>query len=179
MNRLIIALLGSFMIIAGAWAAEEETTQAQTQTAGPAAKPPAGHPGYAHCGDNDKEMERAVENAQRSLGFFMAALRAHKNGDGVFEIKKAFVDGDKVEHIWIRGVTYDGKRFHGKVDNQPVEVNNTHLGQHVTVAPQEVDDWSFVKDGKLIGAYTTRVLYARLTPEEKAEYDKQAQPKAQ
>jgi len=44
----------------------------------------------------------------------MAALRAKKNGDTVFEIKKGFIDGDKVEHLWIREVTYDGKNFHGK-----------------------------------------------------------------
>src|SRR2546430_16715644 len=179
MNLSIVALLGSFVLVAGAWAAEEEKTQTQPTTAGTAATSSAAHPDYAHCGDDDKEMGRAVENAQRTLGFFMAALRAHKNSDGVFEIKKAFVDGDKVEHIWIRGVTFDGKNFHGAVDNRPVEVANTHLGQRVTVAPKDVDDWSFVKDGKLIGAYTTRVLYARLTPEEKAEYDKGTQHKAQ
>ena len=39
---------------------------------------------------------------QKSLGFFMAALRAKKDGDTVFEIKKGFVDGNKVEHLWIR-----------------------------------------------------------------------------
>ena len=55
--------------------------------AGRAAKAP-GHPGYAQVSDDDKQMDRAVENAQKSLGFFMAALRAKKNGDTVFEIKK-------------------------------------------------------------------------------------------
>jgi uncharacterized protein YegJ (DUF2314 family) len=54
-----------------------------------------------------------------------------------------------------------------------------HEGQRVTVAPQDVDDWLFLKDGKLIGAYTTRVLYARLTPEQKAEFDKNSGYKIQ
>ena len=135
------------------------------------------HPGYAQVGDDDKQMDRAVEHAQRSLGFFMAALRAKKSGDTAFEVKKAFVDSDKVEHLWIRGVTFDGKNFHGAVDNQPVEIANAHPGQRVTVAPQEVDDWMFLKNGKLMGGYTTRVLYARLSPEEKAAFDKQAEYK--
>ena len=86
--------------------------------------------------------------------------------------KQYIVDGDKVEHVWIRGVTFDGKNFHGKVDNEPVDVSNVHDGQRVTVAPQDIDDWMFLKDGKLIGAYTTRVLCARMTPQEKAEFDK-------
>jgi len=120
-------------------------------------------------------MDRAVENAQKSLGFFMAALRAKKNGDTVFEIKKGFIDGDKVKHLWIREVTYDGKNFHGKIDNRPLEVSNVQLGQRVSVAPQDVTDWMFLKDGKLIGGYTTRVLYARMSPEDKAEFDKRAE----
>jgi uncharacterized protein YegJ (DUF2314 family) len=49
------------------------------------------------------------------------------------------------------------------------------MGERVTVAPQDVTDWMFLKDGKLIGGYTTRVLYARLSPEDKAEFDKHAE----
>jgi uncharacterized protein YegJ (DUF2314 family) len=167
---LTIALLGA----AGQGAAEEETTH----MAGRSAKAP-GHPGYQQVSDDDQQMDRAVENAQKSLAFFMAALRAKKDGDSVFEIKKAFVDGDKVEHLWIRGVTYDGQNFHGQINNRPLDVKNVQLGQHVTVAPPAVDDWMFLKNGKLIGAYTTRVLYARLSPEDKAEFDRQAQFKVE
>jgi uncharacterized protein YegJ (DUF2314 family) len=130
---------------------------------------------YSNVSDDDKQMDRAVENAQRTLGFFMAALHAKHNGDTVFEIKKGFIDGDKVEHFWIKKVTYDGKNFHGEIDNRPLEVNNVHLGQRVSVAPQDVTDWMFLKDGKLIGGYTTRVLYARLSPEDKAKFDKHAE----
>jgi len=120
-------------------------------------------------------MDRAVENAQRTLGFFMAALHAKYTGDTLFEIKKGFIDGDKVEHLWMKRVTYDGKNFHGEIDNRPRDVNNVHLGQRVTVGPEAVSDWMFLKDGKLIGGYTTRVLYARLSPEDKAEFDRHAE----
>jgi uncharacterized protein YegJ (DUF2314 family) len=161
MKLLVVGLLSWLAISPGIRGAEEETTH------------------YAQVGDEDKQMDRAIENAQRTLGFFMAAVRAKKPGDEEFEIKQAFVDGDKVEHVWIRGVTFDGKNFHGKVDNRPVDVKNVHEGQRVTVAPQDVDDWMFLKDGKLIGAYTTRVLYARLTPAEKAEFDKNSGYKIQ
>ena len=42
---------------------------------------------------------------------------------------------DKVEHIWISSVTYDGKNFHGKINNRPLDVKNVHLSRMVTVAP--------------------------------------------
>jgi uncharacterized protein YegJ (DUF2314 family) len=158
------------LILASVWPADGQDATA----AEPAAKPPAAS-GCAQVSDNDKQMDRAVENAQRNLAFFIAALRAKKSGDTVFEIKKGFIDGNNVEHLWVKEVTYDGKKFHGKIDNQPLEVKNAHAGARVTVSPEEVVDWMFLKDGKLIGGYTTRVLYARLTPEEKAEFDKRAE----
>jgi uncharacterized protein YegJ (DUF2314 family) len=170
MKALFIALLTLGAVTARIASAAEESTA----TTGPESNMP-GHPGVARVSDDDKQMDRAVENAQRNLGFFIAALRAKKSGDSVFEIKKAFVDGDKVEHLWIREVSYDGKNFRGKIDNQPVDIGNAHAGQRVKVAPGDVDDWMFLKGGKLIGGYTTRVLYARLSPDEKAEFDKRAE----
>jgi uncharacterized protein YegJ (DUF2314 family) len=176
MKSFFIALITALLCTTGVSAAEEETGAAPT-TGREATVP--GRPGFARVSDNDPQMDRAVENAQKTLAFFMAAVRAKKNGDTAFEIKKGFVDGDKVEHLWIKVASFDGKNFHGKIDNQPIDVNNAHSGQRVTVAPPDVDDWMFLKDGKLIGAYTTRVLYARLSPEEKAQYDKQAEFKIQ
>jgi uncharacterized protein YegJ (DUF2314 family) len=170
MKTFFIALLALAVPTIGAPAAEEETTH----MAGRAAKKP-GRPGYMQVADDDKAMERAVEHAQRSLGFFMAALRANKPGDSTFQIKKGFVDGNKCEHLWINSVTYDGKIFHGRINNRPLEVKNVHLGQRVTVTPRDVSDWMFLKNGKLMGGYTTRVLYARLSPEDKAQFDKEAE----
>ena len=170
MKLFFIAFIGILSFgIRAVPAAEQDTGQ----TASPATTA-SGKTDYAKVSDDDKQMDRAVENAQRTLGFFMAALKAKKNGDTVFEVKKGFIDGDKVEHLWIKRVTYDGKNFHGEIDNQPLEVSNVHSGQRVTAAPEVVTDWMFLKDGKLIGGYTTRVLYARLSPEDKAEFDKHA-----
>src|SRR3978361_2370201 len=141
MKKLTIALLG--ILAAGNLPAAEQET---THLAGHENKT-AGAPGYQQVEDNDKQCDRGVQHAQRSLGFFMAALRAKKPGDTSFGIKKGFVDGDKVEHLWITDVTYDGTNFHGKIDNRAVDVKNVHLGQRVTVAPRDVSDWMFVKEG--------------------------------
>jgi len=133
-----------------------------------------GPPGYASVADNDRAMEHAVRCARHSLGFFVAALRAKKPGDSGFEVKKAFVDGNNVEHLWIGDLSFDGKNFHGVINNKPRDLHNVKLGQAVTLAPGEVSDWMFVKSGRLIGGYTTRVLYARLSPSDRALFNKEA-----
>ena len=133
-----------------------------------------GNKGSAVVEDNDDAMDRAVTKARESLGFFLAALQAKKPDSHDFEVKKCFIDGDKVEHIWVGNIRWDGKRFHGRVDNKPLDVSNVHLGQGVTVTPEDLTDWMFVKDGKLMGGYTMRVLYRRMSPDEKAEFQKEA-----
>ncbi|HJT80384.1 MAG TPA: DUF2314 domain-containing protein [Chthoniobacterales bacterium] len=135
--------------------------------------------GYFNVEDSDKTMKRAVDQAQRSLGFFIAALKANKPDDSEFAIKKGFTDGDNVEHLWINELRWDGKNFHGKIDNRPVDVRNVWLGEPVIVAPEDVSDWMFVKDNTLMGGYTTRVLYQRLNSEEKARFDNQVRFKIQ
>ena len=167
MKRFFITLLAILLLGLRAVPAAEQDPGRVT--------PASGDTGYAPVSDDDEQMDRAVENAQRTLGFFIAALKAKQGGDTAFEIKKGFIDGEKVEHLWIKRVTYDGKNFHGQIDNRPREVNNVHLGQRVSAAPEDVTDWMFLKDGKLMGGYTTRVLYARLSPEEKAEFDRDAE----
>jgi uncharacterized protein YegJ (DUF2314 family) len=157
------------VVLSGAVLAADETTHMSGQEN----KVP-GHPGYLNVADNDKAMDGAVTRAQKSLGFFIAAFKAKKAGDSSFEVKKGFVDGDKVEHLWIDRLTWDGKNFRGRINNRPLDVKNVQMNETVIVAPRDVSDWMFVKGGKLIGGFTTRVLYKRLSAEDKARFDKEA-----
>jgi uncharacterized protein YegJ (DUF2314 family) len=174
MKRFIITTCTLLVFGSGLGLAQgEPAPQQASHLAGRENKSP-GAPGYQQIADDDKQFARAAEHAQRSLGFFMAALQAKKGGDNGFEVKRCFIDGDKCEHLWINHVSYDGKKFHGTIDNRPLDVKNVHLGERVSLTPQQVSDWMFVKDGRLIGGYTTRILYARLSPAQRAEFDQQA-----
>lgn len=163
----------SLLLVCGslASAATDETT---THMAGRDVKKP-GPPGYQEVTEEDKAMDGAVAKARESLGFFLAALNAKKPDTGGFEVKKPFVEGEKVEHIWVSDITWDGKAFRGRVDNKPLDVSTVRLGQRVTVTPEDLSDWMFVKDGKLMGGFTIRLLYARLSAGEKAQFRKQAE----
>ncbi len=124
-------------------------------------------------------MNQAEIDARQSLKSFRAALGAKKSEDQSFQIKKAFVDGSHVEQLWLGHLSFDGHVFHGFINNRPIDIKNFHFGQEVVVEPSEVIDWIFVKEGILIGGYTTRVLYARLSAEDKASFDKEANFKFQ
>lgn len=164
LSALLAVALGGFA----------QAQDASTHLAGRENKSP-GPPGYVNVPNNDKAMDHAVEHARRSLGFFIAALKAKKGEDGSFEVKKPFVDGDKVEQLWVGDLTFDGKDFHGRINNKPLAVHNVRLNEKVTVAPSDLTDWMFVKKGELMGGYTTRVLYARLSPDQQARFEQEAQ----
>jgi uncharacterized protein YegJ (DUF2314 family) len=89
-------------------------------------------------------------------------------------VKKPFVGKGNVEHIWLSDVTFVGGRFQGKVDNEPVSIPGLKPGQVVSVNPDEISDWVYIKNGKLIGGYTIRAHYNELTPQEKQEFDRSA-----
>ena len=95
--------------MAAAQAPEEETGG----TAGREAKQP-GHSGYAQVADDDKQMDRAVENAQKSLGFFMAALQRRKTGILFLKLRKLLSTAIKSSISGLKRSATTAKNFTAK-----------------------------------------------------------------
>ena len=132
-------------------------------------------PGYFQVPHDHAAMHNAVIEARKTIREFIKALRHPVPGQEDFEVKKAFTEGNKVEHIWISDVQIVGHHLlQGRVDNQPRKITGVKLGQVVTVNPKEISDWLYVDNGKLVGGYTVRVHYSELSPKEKAEFDREA-----
>ena len=98
-------------------------------------------------------MRTAVEQARKTVGQFIKALQHRAAGQTDFEVKKPFVEGNDVEHIWLSDIEFSGGRFKGKVDNAPMKIHGLKIGQVVSVNPDEISDWAYVDNGKLVGGY--------------------------
>lgn len=131
-------------------------------------------PEYFDVPHDHAAMHRAVTEARKTVGEFISALQHPASGQQDFEVKKPFVQGDQVEHIWLSNVRFVGNRFQGQVDNQPRKIRGVKLGQLVSVNPNEISDWLYVENGKLVGGYTVRVHYNELSPEQKQKFDREA-----
>lgn len=123
---------------------------------------------------DDPRMNAAIEKARATVGTFIAALKSPKANQESFTVKMAFNDGKHTEHMWLSPVTFDGKRFHGSVNNDPELVKNVKFGQQASVEMSQISDWMFVENGKLVGGYTIRVLRDSMSPKERAEFDRNA-----
>lgn len=119
-------------------------------------------------------MQEAVTKARKTVGQFIGALQHPSPGESDFEVKKPFVEEGNVEHIWLSDVTFARGRFQGKVDNEPGKIRGLKAGQVVSVNFDEISDWVYIKNGKLIGGYTIRAHYNELTPHEKKEFNRSA-----
>ena len=132
------------------------------------------NPECFRIGNDDLEVRDAVSAARKSVGTFIAALQHPSANQRDFEVKKPFVQGAAVEHIWLSGVTFSGNRFHGRVDNRPVKIKGLKMGELVSVNPSEISDWAYVDNGNLVGGYTIRLLHKELSPERRKEFENES-----
>jgi uncharacterized protein YegJ (DUF2314 family) len=124
--------------------------------------------------DDDPRMNAAIAKARETVDTFIAALQSPRTGQSEFTVKMAFTDGEHTEHMWLSPVSYDGKIFHGTVQNDPANVANVKLGQAASIEPSKISDWMYVENGKLVGGYTVRALREIMPPSERAEFDRTA-----
>jgi uncharacterized protein YegJ (DUF2314 family) len=115
----------------------------------------------------DKEMNAAIARARSEVDAFITILNAH--GADSFSVKMPVHDGKQVEHFWLTNVTYADGVFTGEIDNDPEFVHTVKLGQTVSVKKEEISDWLYMKDGKMYGNYTVRVLLPKMDPDEAAK----------
>ena len=125
--------------------------------------------------DNDIEMDRATRRARKTVPEFVTALEHPLPGERDFAVKKLFVKDGNAEHIWLRDVQFTGNRFVGFVDNRPMHIEGLKIGERVSVNPNEVSDWSYVRNGQLVGGYTVRVLFSEMSDAEKEDFQKRAE----
>jgi uncharacterized protein YegJ (DUF2314 family) len=129
---------------------------------------------YYEVPNDDTAIRRAVIQARKTVGKFITALQHRANGQKDFEIKKPFIQNGQMEHIWLSDVEFVGNRFQARVDNEPRKIRGVKIGQLVSVNPNEITDWLYIDNGKLVGGYTFRVQYNQLSPQDKQEFDQAA-----
>ena len=130
-----------------------------------------GEPDYVRSVDDD-QMDRAVAKAKQTYMQLVEALDAAAPNHHSFTVKKPYSipDGGR-EHIWINSVTWDGEKFLGEVNNEPVDTKEVKLGDIVTITPEELSDWMYIDGNTVVGGYTLRVLHYQMSAEEQKAFE--------
>ncbi|NLS90618.1 MAG: DUF2314 domain-containing protein [Planctomycetaceae bacterium] len=130
-----------------------------------------GQPPVTYVEDDDPRMVAAIDQARSTVDQFIAVLDGPKPTQSAFSVKLPVKSGDEVEHIWVLPVRYERSRFFGTINNEPVSVTTVKIGDEISVAKDQISDWMYVEDRKLIGGYTLRALRDSMSEEERREFD--------
>lgn len=126
-----------------------------------------GEPETFIVGSEDPEMNRAIKRARDTVDSFVKQLVSRRPSQTHFSVKKPFPLGKDPENEHIVDLRYDGKRLHGKIGNTPVNITTLKIGDTVSLLPSEISDWMILEDGHIVGGFTFRVLWQRMTGEER------------
>jgi uncharacterized protein YegJ (DUF2314 family) len=115
---------------------------------------------------SDQKMNAAMDHARETVNQFIERLRNPQPNDSEFGIKVKIQDGDNVEHFWVSDISFADGTFTGNLANEPEYVKNVKYGQKITVKSEEISDWKYLDNGKMIGNFTLRVLLEYLPPKQ-------------
>jgi uncharacterized protein YegJ (DUF2314 family) len=126
----------------------------------------------------DKEFNTAVEQAHQSLDVFVKNLQSPKPTQSLYALKVHFdyPDGTS-EEIWVDEVYYDNGKFTGVLFDASSKNLGYKNGDKINIPEEDILDWMFLEDNVLVGGYTIRLAYQRMTPQEKETFLKDAQYK--
>ncbi|MFZ2029834.1 MAG: DUF2314 domain-containing protein [Vitreimonas sp.] len=112
-------------------------------------------------------IQAATQEARAGLPRFWELQRA--NDGEAFWLKVAYATPDGgSEQIWLNRVRGSSTGLTGVIQNQPTNVPSLQLNQRAPINVNQITDWSITRNGHTYGHYTTRAIYAYMSPEEKA-----------
>ncbi len=148
-----------------------ETKVADLGSSNDAAKPTV-QPGdkVVSVASEDAEVNAAMAKARSSLPEFWTSFEKPGTGEGDFALKVAVTDAGKVEHFWLTKITRNGGELSGVISNEPQMVRSVKIGETYKFAADKISDWTFKRNGKLVGNETMRALLGRMPAEQATAY---------
>jgi uncharacterized protein YegJ (DUF2314 family) len=119
---------------------------------------------------DNKDMNAAIAEAVRTWPEFESLFPVNDTLPVGYSVKMKFDYENGNEHMWLNQLyTREGKLY-GVLDSDPMYVENLNIGDSLAIKKESVSDWMYIKNGKMIGGYTIRVMYNNLNEEEKQEF---------
>lgn len=108
----------------------------------------------------DSEMNGAIAQARATLNQFLDAFESPQPNQQHFLVKARFQEGASAEHIWLADLDFSTYPATGTVANEPDLTWLKYL-ERASFTPDQVTDWMYEEDGRLVGGFTTRLLQRR------------------
>lgn len=115
-----------------------------------------------HTGDAD--MNGAKKKAYATLPRFHELIKAGTRG--TYTVKFPLTQNGETEHIWMQLIDFRDGAYVGLLANDPVNGSDYRMGDEMTVAAADVEDWMVNTGTEMYGGYTVRVMLGEMPKEE-------------
>ncbi|MFZ5469584.1 MAG: DUF2314 domain-containing protein [Myxococcota bacterium] len=126
----------------------------------------------------DPEMGEAMRKARATFKYLWRELtweyRRIAPALELAAIKAAFAEegeSSKVEHMWLNEIEFDGDTIVATLINQPNHLRSVRAGDRLTLTPDRIEDWMYVRSGRVYGGFTIQAMRARMSPAERRDHD--------
>tara|TARA_R110002096_G_scaffold67332_9_gene163372 strand:+ start:5752 stop:6162 length:411 start_codon:yes stop_codon:yes gene_type:complete len=120
---------------------------------------------------DDEEINAAMDHARDTFADFVATSQDTETEGTGFLAKVRIGEGDVFEDLWVNGIKAEEDGFSGIVNEAPMKLQKVEALEEVRFTENQIVDWQYFADGKIVGAFTTRVERGRMTEEERTEHD--------
>ncbi len=137
----------------------------------------------------DPAMSAAFVHAAAGLDGFLAKWRNPPPGSERFAVKIGLQDAPgapgyvlvrpgalavgQVEWFWASSLLVDGADFSARLGNDAELLHNVSFGQTIHFARQDIGDWTYWQNGKIIGNATACPALAHATAQERRQMKEQ------
>lgn len=136
---------------------------------------------YSVEGESD-ELKAAVIGAQATFKFFWRELswesrRIIKSLD-MAAVKMSFAvddndpQGPSFENMWVSDIEFDGQSISGVLMNEPRWVTSLKASDAVSLPLAALNDWMYVRDGRVYGGFTVDALREGMSADARDEHDR-------
>jgi uncharacterized protein YegJ (DUF2314 family) len=171
MRSVISSLM--LVLVAFAWApiaAAEEKPAPAAGKAAPVKSAPAKPSSAAPLKPGPKAMDAAIAKARGSIDEFW---RQHTKTDPGVEhlaLKVRVASGKAKELLWLIEIERKGAVLSGVINTDPVVLKGVKFGQRTAFKDGDIVDWTFMRNGKIVGNETLRALLDMMPAEDAAKY---------
>jgi len=114
----------------------------------------------------DPQMNAAISSARATISYFHAAVKANAGTEYMFKAAIPYGDNSGVEHVWVMFEDGTDGKYAGTLTNSPQFVD-LKVGDQIEIGFGNVSDWAYyTSEGKLVGAYTIRVMVPQMNKED-------------
>jgi uncharacterized protein YegJ (DUF2314 family) len=119
----------------------------------------------------DEELAEAIRQAQETLHIWRQEFLAPKKAYAMTSLKIRFAAAEEVEDMWTEPLyILDNLYTVRMIEGVTVDKGN-HPDRLLDVKAEDIIDWMLLEeDGTLVGGYTLRLEYERMTPEQQKRY---------